>query len=96
MEKEKLNDLSILERMNATKPVRYKSGFKNRKNSKDKTASKKYINSFEIKGFIEERTTTNMVVPALIDALGNSFVKIGIGLSSLVASIGYLIEKIKQ
>jgi len=96
MEKEKLNDLSILERMDTTKAVRYSKGFKNKKKTADSKTSKKYINSFEIKGFIEERTSTNMLVPALLDAIGNSFVKIGIGISSLIASIGYLIEKIKH
>ncbi|NPA52690.1 MAG: hypothetical protein GXO22_07325 [Aquificae bacterium] len=96
MEKEKLNDLSILERMDTTRAVKYSKGFKNKKKRAESKINKKYVNSFEIKGFIEEKTSTNMLIPALLDAIGNSFVKIGIGVSSLIASIGYFIEKIKN
>jgi len=50
MEREKLNDLSILERMDTTRAMKYSKGF----------------------------------------------IKIGIGISSLIASIGYPIQKIKD
>ena len=95
----KEKDLSTLEIMYSKgtdiKDNSFNAGLTKRKNTKQEKTKPIYKTNFEINSFIKERVYTNMTLPAILDVIGNSFVKIGIGIASIIASIGYLIEKLR-
>ncbi len=97
MENSNLKDLSNLEIMYnksiENRPKSLKAGLTNKKNKRQAGI---YRNSFTIKNFIEEKTFTNLTLPAVIDAIGNNFIKIGVGISAVISAIGYTIEKLKN
>ena len=99
MENLNLKDLSSLERMYANSadnnPTNLNNGFNSKKNINETTTKPVYKSSFSIKSLITDTTYTNMNIPAIVDAVGNNIVKVGTAISAIIASIGYLIDKIK-
>lgn len=95
----KQKELSILERMYSTgadnNPSNLSKGLNTTKNKKADTRKAIYKNTFEVRDFIKEKTFTNMLLPAIFDAIGNNIIKIGIAVSTILLSIGYLIQKIR-
>ena len=100
MENLNLKDLSSLERMYAnskdSNPTNLNNGFNSKKNINETITKPIYKSSFSIKSFITDKTYTNMVIPAIVDAFGNYIVKAGTVIATIIASIGYLIDKLKS
>lgn len=99
MENLNLKDLSSLERMYANStdnnPTNLNNGFNSKKNINETITKPVYKSNFSIKSLITDTTYTNMNIPAIVDAVGNNIVKVGTAISAIIASIGYLIDKIK-
>jgi len=78
----KEKELSTLWRMYSsgkdTSPNNLNNGLTNKK--KTNKAKKKviYKSSFEIKDLFIEKVYTNMLLPAMFDAIGNNIIKIGV------------------
>lgn len=92
-------DLSSLERMyaksNDDNPTNLNRGLNTTKNTKETTNNIVYENRFLIHKLMSDITYTNMLIPAICDSIGNNIVKIGTAIAVVIASIGYLIDKLK-
>jgi hypothetical protein len=77
-------------------PRNLRDGLTIRKKRTEARKNRIYESSFEIPSFIRERTFTSMLLPAIVDSIGNHFIKVGIGIAIIISAFGYLIEKIKH
>jgi len=92
-----LEDLEIMyNKSKEITPNNLNNGFTKKKNREEANKSKIYKSKFKINSLMEDSLFTNMTTPAIFDAIGNNFIKIGVALSAIITAIGYVIEKIKH
>ncbi len=95
----KEKELSALWRMYSNgkenNPNSLNNGFTTKKKTSEANKKLIYKSSFEIKDLFMDKVYTNMLLPAILDVIGNNIIKIGVAISAIIASIGYLIDKIK-
>lgn len=76
-------------------PTNLNKGFNSKKKTREARKKPIYKSSFEIKDLFIDKVYTNMLIPAIFDAIGNNIIKIAAAIGLIIATIGYLIEKIK-
>ena len=95
----KEKELSTLWRMYSSgkdsNPRSLNNGFSTKKKTSEAKKKLIYKSSFEIKNLFMDKVYTNMLIPAMFDAIGNNIIKIAAAIALIISSIGYLIEKIK-